>query len=187
MLTSILIFVLTVVNCGSAQTTKCSELSKESVGPIPSAAVTTFVINSPYNYIFGSPRFQCGAKAFTFPKKKETGYDAFAILLKGTQAETYKCTIAGDSKSVEAVQCDTGEKFVWNVGKIFIGLNGTGYCFFSCKGDNITDFGCASNNVPTFYEEMKSYVDGLKNIQGASDIKESNKACYGSASCSVFT
>ncbi|GAB6029363.1 hypothetical protein CHUAL_005128 [Chamberlinius hualienensis] len=71
MLTSILIFALTVVNYGSAQTaTKCSELHKESIGPIASLAVTTFVVNGPFNYIFGSPRFVCGTKAFNYPKKR---------------------------------------------------------------------------------------------------------------------
>ncbi|GAB6029364.1 hypothetical protein CHUAL_005129 [Chamberlinius hualienensis] len=79
------------------------------------------------------------------------------------------------------------EKVLWNISKVFNGPNGIGYCFFSCQEEAIADFGCGSNNITAYYNQMKNYVDELKNIKGASEIKESDKACYGSKTCSAFT
>ncbi|GAB6029369.1 hypothetical protein CHUAL_005134 [Chamberlinius hualienensis] len=183
MLNLIAIVALTLFNYGEAQNLKsCSSLPKIEIPNI----IEPFVKGSPYNYLFGTPMFECTAILYTYPRDNATDYNAFGLLVKGTTGNALRIKIADDKSKVFVTQCNDGQRFEWTLSKTFVAEPAVGYCFYGCEGDTIKDFGCATNNVTAFYKEMKDYINEIRDVRGAAAIKESKKSCYDGETCPVF-
>ncbi|GAB6029359.1 hypothetical protein CHUAL_005125 [Chamberlinius hualienensis] len=183
MMIVILVAAFAVFNCGKVQAiTKCSEITK-----IPIPPIDVFIKSSPYNYVFGTPMYQCTAKVLTNPPIGNTAIDFFMLSVKGTNVTTFKSVITPDRSGFFGVDCDSGTNITLHIGKIFTAPTGLGVCCFTCNGDAYEQGGCATNNLALFKSEMQAYIDTLKDVPGASNIQEINKTpCFGNDKCPVF-
>ncbi|GAB6029360.1 hypothetical protein CHUAL_005126 [Chamberlinius hualienensis] len=183
MMIVILVAAFAVFNCEEVQAiTKCSEITK-----IPIPPIEPFIKGSPYNYVFGTPMYQCTAKLFTNPPIGNTAFDLFMLSVKGTNITTFKMNITPDKSGLVGLDCDSGTNMTFYIGQIFTAPTGLGFCCFTCNGDAYEHGGCATNNVELFKSEMQDYIATLKDVPGASSIQEINKTpCFGNDNCPVF-
>ncbi|GAB6029362.1 hypothetical protein CHUAL_005127 [Chamberlinius hualienensis] len=183
MLKLILIVAVAFFNCGEAQTvTKCSELAK-----LPAPELTPFIESSPFNYVFATPSYDCGVKVFTNAPQGDTSFDLYLLLIKGTTISSYKTTLSANRTELNGVDCNSGTTVTWYISQLYTNPSGLGYCCYSCKDEAIDNFGCATNNIKLFTNEMKQYVSEIQGVKGASAIKESSeKPCFGNDNCPVF-